>query len=203
MNCRKTSLVGLILLVGRGSTAQLVTALAISVGFFALQCNTMPFKINADNWFRENTKRFQPQPGFLTNIHLNMTSCCCCFFFFHSGICTELHVMIAIAASFVLAKTDLRFEKVQNDFYSIFLLITFIALVPGAFVMCVVSKVRAMNAAVTALEVGPEKTEHPLQQRRRAFDLHVVGLGSAEEKKMLQRYVDGWAVHGDHTCFLS
>jgi hypothetical protein len=45
-------LVGMILLVGRGSVAQLSTALLISFGFFALQMKTWPYKINADNWYR-------------------------------------------------------------------------------------------------------------------------------------------------------
>ena len=140
-------------------------------------------------------------------------------------VTTELHVCIAIASSFVLAKTELRFEVLQAGFYEHVLLLSFIVLVPGAFVVAVYFKVRHMNAAVHALE---EKTENRLQERRRAFDLHVVGLGSAAEKKALQRYVEGCkcgtksclvrfyfsaaadvtlvrsgAVHGDHTCFIS
>jgi hypothetical protein len=43
---RKVLLVGMILLVGRGSVAQLSTALLISFGFFALQMKTWPCKNN-------------------------------------------------------------------------------------------------------------------------------------------------------------
>jgi hypothetical protein len=39
---RKLSLVGLVLLVGRGSIAQLSAAIAIAFGFFAMQIKTWP-----------------------------------------------------------------------------------------------------------------------------------------------------------------
>lgn len=148
-------MVGFILLVGRGSTAQLQSALVISVAFLVLQTKTWPYKDSADNLFR---------------------------------VATETHVCIAIASSCVLAKIDLRFEVLQAGFYDHVLLLSFIVLVPGAFVVAVWLKVRHMNAAVQALG---EQSENRLQERRRAFDLHVVGLGSATEKKALQRYVDG------------
>ena len=99
-----------------------------------------------------------------------------------------------------LSKTDLRFEAVQKNAYEMFLLISFIVLVPGAFVVAIAFKVRFMNTAVKAFD---EESEDLLHKRRRAFDLHVVGLGSAEEKKELQRYIDGWAIHREHACFLS
>ena len=46
---RKLALVGLVLLVGRGSTAQLACALLLSFGFFALQVKVCPYKIDQDN----------------------------------------------------------------------------------------------------------------------------------------------------------
>eukprot|EP01045_Picozoa_sp_COSAG04_P015204 COSAG04_NODE_1186_length_7862_cov_2.600541_2_plen_97_part_00 len=42
---RKLALVGLVLLVGRGSVAQLSAAVILSFGFFALQMYTWPYKL--------------------------------------------------------------------------------------------------------------------------------------------------------------
>ena len=42
---RKLALVGLVLLVGRGSVAQLSAAIVLSFGFFALQMYTWPYKL--------------------------------------------------------------------------------------------------------------------------------------------------------------
>lgn len=46
---RKIALVGLVMLVGRGSTAQLVCALLLSFVFFSLQMKVCPYKIDQDN----------------------------------------------------------------------------------------------------------------------------------------------------------
>lgn len=52
---RKLALVGLVLVVGRGSIAQLSTAIALAFGFFALQMRTWPYKVHSDNLFRAAT----------------------------------------------------------------------------------------------------------------------------------------------------
>ena len=46
---RKLVLVGLVLLVGRGTVAQLAAAIILSFGFFSLQMITWPYKIQQDN----------------------------------------------------------------------------------------------------------------------------------------------------------
>ena len=53
---RKLALVGLVLMVGRGSVAQLNAALCLSFGFFALQVRVCPYKIQEDNVFRAVTE---------------------------------------------------------------------------------------------------------------------------------------------------
>ena len=53
---RKLSLVGLVLVVGRGSMAQLAAAILLSFGFFALQMSTMPYKLKQDNLLRALTE---------------------------------------------------------------------------------------------------------------------------------------------------
>eukprot|EP01045_Picozoa_sp_COSAG04_P018744 COSAG04_NODE_1758_length_5668_cov_2.648411_2_plen_1402_part_00 len=53
---RKLLLVGLVLLVGRGTVAQNIVAQVLSFGFFALQVSTKPFKLHQDNVFRATTE---------------------------------------------------------------------------------------------------------------------------------------------------
>ena len=49
---RKLALVGLVLLAGRGSAAQLNVALLLSFGSFALQVKAWPYKFSQDNVVR-------------------------------------------------------------------------------------------------------------------------------------------------------
>ena len=53
---RKLLLVGLVLLVKRGSVAQNVVALVLSLAFFALQISTKPYKLQQDNIYRAATE---------------------------------------------------------------------------------------------------------------------------------------------------
>lgn len=53
---RKLLLVGLVLLLGRGSVAQIIVALMLSFGFFALHMRTWPYKLYPDNLFRAATE---------------------------------------------------------------------------------------------------------------------------------------------------
>jgi hypothetical protein len=53
---RKLALVGLVLIVGRGTIAQLAAAIMLSFGFFALQMKTWPYKLEADNLLRAATE---------------------------------------------------------------------------------------------------------------------------------------------------
>jgi serine/threonine protein kinase/ankyrin repeat protein len=53
---RKLLLVGLVLLVDRGSVAQNIVALILSFGFSVLQASTQPYKLQQDNAFRAATE---------------------------------------------------------------------------------------------------------------------------------------------------
>ena len=53
---RKLALVGVVLVVDRGSAAQLFVALLLSFLFFALQVRIRPYKIAQDNTFRAATE---------------------------------------------------------------------------------------------------------------------------------------------------
>eukprot|EP01043_Picozoa_sp_COSAG02_P035061 COSAG02_NODE_2488_length_8701_cov_25.089630_3_plen_360_part_00 len=164
---RKLCLVGLVLLVGRGSIAQLSTAIALSFGFFALHMRNWPYKMQSDNMFRA---------------------------------ASELHVFIVITTALVL-KNNLAIEVVTEDAYDYFLFFSFVVLVPCAFVVSVISKVRDMNRAVAngmSLK-GVEDAE----KRRRSLELHLVGLSTSTDKENLRRFIDGWAVTKAYSCFLS
>eukprot|EP01046_Picozoa_sp_COSAG06_P038717 COSAG06_NODE_4493_length_4206_cov_2.456294_7_plen_148_part_00 len=53
---RKPLLVGLIVLVGRGTSAQLGIAIVLSFMFFSLQLSVAPFKLTPGNLFRASTE---------------------------------------------------------------------------------------------------------------------------------------------------
>ena len=52
---RKLALVGVVLVVGRGTVAQLSTAIVLAFTFFAIHVKTWPYKIQQDNLFRAAT----------------------------------------------------------------------------------------------------------------------------------------------------
>ena len=114
---------------------------------------------------------------------------------------TELHVFIVITTALVL-KNDLVMEVVTVDAYDWVLFISFICCVPGAFILAVIYKTGEMAAAVTKSASGVGSLP-PAELRRRSFQLHVVGLGSDQDKERLRRFIDGWAVAKTHACFLS
>ena len=113
---------------------------------------------------------------------------------------TELHVFVAIAVALVY-RTDLSLEQVPADTYDAVLFATFILLVPVAFFVTVYSKVRYMTQVV---ENALSTDEVPAAEvRRRAFELHVLGLSSDTEKQVLRRFIEGWSIKKRYAAFLS
>jgi hypothetical protein len=117
---RKLLLVGLVLLVGRGSVAQNNVALLLSFGFFALQVRTWPYKLHQDNIFRT---------------------------------ATEMHVFLVIAAGLAL-RNDLSSETVSAKGYDWGLFLSFLVLVPGAFVITVIWKFRSAQEVMSMSGIG-------------------------------------------------
>ena len=144
---RKLALVGLVLVVGRGSIAQLNCALLLSFGFFSLQCTVRPYKIAEDNAFRA---------------------------------ITECHVFIVIASALTLQKTDLTREVMTASAYDWTLFTSFIVMVPIAFVVTVVAKVRHVHYVLG-------QTESP---SRNSFDRCVVGLETEADVDTLKVYLE-------------
>lgn len=163
---RKLCLVGLVLIVGRGTIAQLSTAIILSFSFFALHIKTWPYKVHADNMFRA---------------------------------ATELHVFICILVALVM-KNDLGLETMQEGAYDVFLFISFLVLVPGAFFVCIFAKVSFVTRTLRERDRGKDDARH---KRQRALALHVLGIGSDSDKEHLRRYIEGWLVKKSFAAFLS
>ena len=112
--------------------------------------------------------------------------------------------------------------------YDYTLFFSFIVLVPCAFVLAVLSKIRHTMEVITK----PRKTDDALEQRQRAFDLQVppggvlccrcchvatstastandqrplqvLGLAEHSQRRALKRYFEGWNVRADFAVFLS
>eukprot|EP01047_Picozoa_sp_COSAG01_P015689 COSAG01_NODE_789_length_13572_cov_322.875158_8_plen_445_part_00 len=113
---------------------------------------------------------------------------------------TELHIFVAILTALML-KHDLKTEALDEVVYDLILFLSFIALVPVAFVITVFTKVRHMGHAVTdGLSINDVDAA---EQRRRAFELLVLGLGTASDREIIRRFVDGWMIEKEFAGFLS
>ena len=53
---RKLIIIGLLVLVDRGSILQIYVAICISFVFFALHVKTWPYKASEDNWLKATTE---------------------------------------------------------------------------------------------------------------------------------------------------
>lgn len=104
--------------------------------------------------------------------------------------------MILVA---LVLKQDLQWDVLSDEFYEYVLLVSFIVCVPGAFIVAVFSKLRFVMKALSAVSDSSD----PIEKRRLAFKLHTLGLGDAEDKAELKRYVEGWNVTKQSACFLS
>ena len=122
---RKLLLVGLVLLVGRGSVSQSVVALMLSFMFFALQMETKPFKVSQDNLFRAATE-----------IHVFWV------------------IVIALALRSDLSdEVNLSDDMTAEDVYDWSLCIAFLLLIPIGFVATVVSKVLSADKMLDQADV--------------------------------------------------
>ena len=111
---------------------------------------------------------------------------------------TEMHVFIVITTALIL-KNDLSWERVGVGAYDYILFLSFIVLVPGATVLAIGAKVRY----VSKLLAKERDTDDALQRRQLAFDLQTLGLAEDEDREILKRSIEGWAVAKTYGAFLS
>ena len=93
---------------------------------------------------------------------------------------TELHVYIVICSAITLQKVDLTREAVSANAYDWILFTTFILMVPMAFVVAVVAKVRHVHFVLG-------QTDSP---SRNAFDRCTVGLETEADVETLKAYLE-------------
>jgi hypothetical protein len=65
---RKLALVGLVILVGRGSVAQIAAGTLLSFGFFALHVKVWPLKNTEDNMLRACSEIHVHPPGNISEL---------------------------------------------------------------------------------------------------------------------------------------
>lgn len=155
---RKLTLVGLVLFVGRGSTAQVALAITFSFLFFAWHVATWPFKVDSDNRLRT---------------------------------ATEIHIFFCFTVCLVL-KTELAGEQVGKDFYGWLLFVSFIVLVPFAFVVTVLAKI-----ALARSLVENERSSHKTDGAQAVLQSSALGAGPANSE--LPDAVT--AASGSHSAF--
>lgn len=148
---RKLLLVGLVMIIDRGSVAQNLVALVLSFLFFALQTATQPYKLPQDNAFRA---------------------------------ATEFHVFLVILAGLVL-----RNEQVDESWYDWGLVVSFLVLVPGAFVVTVVAKVRSLSRPGSEKETK-ETTVLISPSLHGSFHRLAFGFANQADRKKVHEHVD-------------
>ena len=93
---------------------------------------------------------------------------------------TELHVYIVICSALTLQKIDLTREVISANAYDWTLFTTFILMVPVAFVVTVVAKVRHVHFVLG-------QTDSP---SRNAFDRCIVGLDTEADVETMKAYLE-------------
>ena len=192
---RKLALVGLVLIVGRGTTAQLVVGLALSIFFLMLHMRYLPHKDYYDNCYKAAAD---------------------------THILIALVVAIALKSR---TSRALESEALTPSFYENFLTSSFALLLVLGYFACTLCKVRALRAVkerwlhaehggVYRVEAGCCVAKLGAESRRvtpalgRAFDLHSTGAATEPEERemlsrLLQSYLTGWQKHKRYAAFLS
>jgi Ca2+-binding EF-hand superfamily protein len=97
---------------------------------------------------------------------------------------TELHIFIVIIVAMTLRKVDLSREVLQFSFYNLFMFYTFMALVPLAFLVCVLAKLRFVK------RVSQQHKNYGRNMLRQAFDRFYIGLAGGYDREILSKYLD-------------
>eukprot|EP01047_Picozoa_sp_COSAG01_P002039 COSAG01_NODE_51_length_31472_cov_106.607083_3_plen_4163_part_00 len=97
---------------------------------------------------------------------------------------TELHIFIVIIVAMTLRKVDLSREVLQFSFYNLFMFYTFMALVPVAFFVCVLAKLRFVK------RVSQTHKNSGRDVLRQAFDRFYIGLAGGNDREILTKYLD-------------
>jgi hypothetical protein len=155
---RKLMLVGMLVVVGRGSVAQLFLANTISFGSFALQVKLMPYRHAEDNLLKA---------------------------------AVEIHIFLLVSVA--LALKGLRHDQAHGTgsesemLYDVVLIISFVLMVPIAFIWAVMAKRKMMEKALreASARVADEQST---EARKRAIRLLQLGLTTNDDMRLLAAY---------------
>eukprot|EP01043_Picozoa_sp_COSAG02_P028160 COSAG02_NODE_1694_length_11277_cov_36.084855_8_plen_1845_part_00 len=192
---KKLSLVGLVLVVGRGSTAQLVVALALSIFFLMLHMRYLPHKDYFDNCYKA-----------AADVHILIV------------------LVVAIVLKSGTSRA-LNNEPLSPIFYEQFLTASFVVLLLLGYPACTLCKIRELRAVKERWRFKQHGATHHVQascciaelaadSRRvtpelgRAFDLYRCGaaVGDGERQELnflLSSYLGGWQFGKRYAAFLS
>ena len=169
---RKLLLVGIILVVRRGSVGQAMVSLCLSVFFLALQAKNWPYKIDWDNRLR-----------MATEAHVCLTIAVALAF------CSNLDSDLGPAFG---ADDPDGLEALQADIeqrkrvYDWLLVSTFIACVPGALVVTMLAKIKLIqrvlhDSATTGMAHGTATRDDLMRFRYERFRLGLAADGDSHE----------------------
>ena len=180
---RKLLLVGMVLAVERGSVAQLLVALIVSIVFTTGHANACPYKIHEDNVLRLTTEfhifmlisvalAFQTDLDSPWAVQLKGGAVC-------DRVCKQRY------------RDDFQDRK---DYYDWILMVSFVVMVPGAFFACVFYKARNVMRALSSTD-GTDGTQGMIMKS--AYLRYKLGLAQGSDHKDLVYYFDSLDV-SDH-----
>eukprot|EP01045_Picozoa_sp_COSAG04_P005830 COSAG04_NODE_276_length_18405_cov_14.052278_6_plen_591_part_00 len=156
---RKLALVGMLVVVGRGSAAQLFLAVCLSCTALMLQVTLQPYKHWEDNVFKA-----------LVEVHIFLV------------------MAVSLVLKFLNTSAVGDQEALSTTFYDWILVASFVAAVPVGFVCTVCAKRSMMRASLHERAVVGEDEESMLQAKQRAVRLLHLGLTSNDDMRLLSAY---------------
>merc|ERR1711969_212677 len=157
---RKLMLVGMLVIAGRGSAAQLFLAVCVSFVSFSLQVYLQPYKHWEDNVFKV-----------LVEVHIFLV------------------VTVSLVIKFLSSESVSSDQEVLTTmFYDGVLVASFVAGVPLGFVWTVCAKRSMMRASLRERAVVGEDEESSLKAKQRAIRLLHLGLTTNDDMRLLGAY---------------
>ena len=156
---RKLLLVGMLVIAGRGSAAQLFLAVLVSCLSLSLQLVLQPYKHWEDNVFKV-----------LVEVHIFLV------------------VTVSLVIKFLSSETTDDQEVLDSTFYDWILVASFVAGVPLGFVWAVCAKRSMMRASLRERTVVGDDEESSLKAKQRAIRLLHLGLTTNDDMRLLGAY---------------
>eukprot|EP01045_Picozoa_sp_COSAG04_P009171 COSAG04_NODE_525_length_13096_cov_16.943602_2_plen_592_part_00 len=155
---RKLMLVGMLVVAGRGSAAQLFLAVCVSCTALVLQVTLQPYKHWEDNVFKA-----------LVEVHIFLV------------------VTVSLVLKFLGTDAGYQ-EAIDEAIYDYILLGSFVVAIPIGLVWTVCAKRSMMRASLRERAVVGEDEESMMQAKQRAVRLLHLGLTSNDDMRLLSAY---------------